>query len=101
MTGKQARSDRHGRARCSLGGVELSRRLRQPRLAAHHARTLGCEGNLEIGLARDRARMQPVTARLNGSVGLSLAVDFGLMLEDMVFGRRSVRAATSTQRHVH
>jgi hypothetical protein len=27
--------------------------------------------------------MQPVTARLNGSVGLSLALGFGLMLEDM------------------
>ena len=30
------------------------------------------------------ARMQPVTARLNGSVGLSFAVGFGLMLEDMM-----------------
>src|SRR5262245_14460924 len=29
------------------------------------------------------ARRQPVTARLNGSVGLSLALGFGLMLEDM------------------
>jgi hypothetical protein len=28
--------------------------------------------------------MQPVTARLNGSVGLSLAVGFGFMLEDMI-----------------
>src|SRR5262249_48063155 len=30
------------------------------------------------------ARTQPVTARLNGSVGLSLALGFGLMLEDMM-----------------
>src|SRR6266567_4997709 len=29
------------------------------------------------------ARRQPVTARLNGSVGLSLALGLGLMLEDM------------------
>src|SRR5580704_9364624 len=32
---------------------------------------------------RAMARRQPVTARLNGSVGASLAGDLGLMLEDM------------------
>ena len=40
---------------CGLGGVKLARRLRQPRLAAHDAGTLGREADLEIGFARDRA----------------------------------------------
>src|SRR5262245_7331034 len=47
------------------------------------------------------ARMQPVTARLNGSVGLSLEVDFGLMLEDMISRWCFELTAPLTQGYVH
>src|SRR5206468_7373790 len=39
----------------SLGGIELARGLRQPRLAADDAGALGREADLKIGLLRDRA----------------------------------------------
>ena len=39
-----------------LGAGELARRLGQPRLAADHAGPLGGKGDLELGLARDRAQ---------------------------------------------
>src|SRR5262245_50267573 len=45
------------------------------------------------------ARRQPVTARLNGSVGLSLATDLPLMFDDMPKIAAS-RGPPSAQRHV-
>ena len=65
-----------------LALVEPARRLRQPRLAAGKPRPLGRERHFEIALAGDRRRQTP-TARLNGSVGASLAGLLGLMFEDM------------------
>ena len=55
-----------------LARVEPARRLRQPRLAAGKAGTLGREADFEIALAGDGAQAAP-TARLNGSVGASFA----------------------------
>src|SRR5215475_2072732 len=40
---------------CGLGGVELTRRLRQPRLATNHAGTLRREANFKVRLLRNRA----------------------------------------------
>ena len=60
--------------------AELARRLGQPHLAAHQPGALGGEGDLQLRLARDRAQA-PVTARLNGSVGLSFADGLDLMLD--------------------
>src|SRR5262245_3796899 len=47
---------------------------------------------------RESARMQPVTARLNGSVGDSLDVDLLLMLEAIRQPRNDPRSA---KRHIH
>ncbi len=65
------------------GGIragELARRLGQARLAADDAGTLGSERHFELGFPA-MARRQPVTARLNGSVGLSLPKLLPLKLE--------------------
>src|SRR5215472_13267011 len=50
---------------------------------------------------RAMARRQPVTARLNGSVGLSLARGLPLMFDDMAEDRRFAVGSPSAQRHVH
>ena len=57
VTGELER-DRVGMAAHDRGFLarELARRLRQPRLAADHAGTLGGVGDLQLGLARDRAQ---------------------------------------------
>ena len=56
VTGESQR-DRVGMAAHDrgLGGIELARGLRQPRLAADDAGALGREADFQIGLLRDRA----------------------------------------------
>ena len=65
-----------------LAGAELARRLGQPRLAADDAGRSAANATSSSGL-RAMARRQPVTARLNGSVGDSFEVGFGLMFDDI------------------
>ena len=66
---------------------ELTRRLRQADLAAHQAGRSAAKATSSSGL-RAMARRQPVTARLNGSVGEFLDEGFDLLLEAMFLSPR-------------
>ena len=80
---------------------QLARRLGQPRLAAHHARPLGGERDLELGLPRDGAQAAGHRAleRLGRRfLGRGLGLDVGGHHNALVIQTRSWPAGNSVNR---